>query len=276
MKTPVCAAAIALGLTAVVLGLAGARADQPGVPKEPVVPDEAFRAIVKEANHFIQEPLTKARTASPKPADASGYYGSARSNALLIALAAQNRMRDGRADAGRLATLRDAAVRLADVVQNNPRNLTEIVQLADLLNSYPDLKADPNARSGRVRLKDTFTHDDITFLFGGCSGRSGHAIQSDLLALSRQRSFTLAEVTKIERLGYKVALLAELVREFAPTFVSPNKPGRQEEWVRLADIVQQGGWDLAATVRDADFTEMKQGLGTLYSACATCHVLFRN
>src|SRR5262249_5815213 len=163
-----------------------------------------------------------------------------------------NRMRDPAADARQLATLRDQALRLAAVADQHPQAISEVRKQADILNRYPDLPADPNARTEPVRLRDAFTHDDIAVLLGGCSGRSGHAIEFELSALSRRRAFTEDETARIERLGYKVALIAELDREFGDRFVPANRPGLREEWVRLADNVRQGGWVLAEAARGTD------------------------
>src|SRR5262249_26628513 len=191
MNMPRCYVAV-LCLAVVIGGTAG-RADPPAPPaklkepQEPVLHDDDFRGIVEEANRYIQDALAKPRKASPKPTDTRGFYNPCRSNALLIALAVQNHMGDPDADGKQLATLRDTALNLVDAVEKKPLDFDEVVRLADLLNQYPKLKADPNAKTGRVRLKDTFRHGDITLLLGGCSGTSGHAIEAYMLALARKR-----------------------------------------------------------------------------------------
>src|SRR5262249_23844939 len=160
-------------------------------------------------------------------------------------------------------------------VEKKPADFDDVVRLADLLNQYPKLKADPNAKTGRVRLKDTFRHGDITLLLGGCSGTSGHAVQADMLALARKRlPYSEADEAKIERMGYKVALLAGLTKEYAAERTSPKKPDMQKEWVRMAGEVETAGWKLADAARVSDHDDIKKKLGTLYSLCATCHVAF--
>lgn len=268
---------VAVLCLAVVIGAAG-RADPPAKskePQEPVLHDDDFRGIVEEANRHIQDALTKSRKAT-KPADADGYSGTVRSNTLLIALGAQNRMGDPDADGKQLATLRDTALNLVDAVEKKSPDFDEVVRLADLLNQYPKLKADPNAKTGRVRLKDTFRHGDITLLLGGCSGTSGHAIQADMLALARKRlPYSETDEGKIERMGYKVALLAGLTKEYDAEHTPPKKPALQKEWVRMAAEVETAGWKLADAARVSDHDDIKKKLGTLYSLCASCHVVFR-
>src|SRR5262249_20676917 len=140
-----------------------------------------------ESNQFIQVALTTSRNAPSKSASANSYRSATRANALLIALAAQNRMDGPDADTRQLATLRDTAVKLGIVAGHNKPDFGEVVRLPDLLNTSPKLKADPNVSLERVRLKDTFTHDEISVLFGGCSGVRGQAIEPQWLALSRKR-----------------------------------------------------------------------------------------
>src|SRR5262249_39579464 len=140
-----------------------------------------------------------------------------RANALLIALAAQNRMRSARGDGKELATLRDAALKLAAAAEK--KDLADVLKHAAILSHYPRIKPDPNADPGLVRLKDLFDHDPISFLFGGCSGRKGHAIEFELTTLSRQTTpLTSAQAEKLELLAYKVALIGGLLRDFDDLF----------------------------------------------------------
>src|SRR5262245_54592710 len=108
---------LCLALTA--FALAGVRAaPEPAPPPREtdprVLPERAFLAIVKESNKFIQEPLAGARPSFFFPARVNPV--PVRSNALLIALAAQNRM-GAAADGPALATLRDATLKLAAAVR---------------------------------------------------------------------------------------------------------------------------------------------------------------
>src|SRR5262249_21544759 len=160
-----------LCLALALLSWPGVEAGGPGQGQEPILPDRAFREIVREANKFIQEPLAKAQ---PTPLPELSAM-TIRANALLIALAAQNRMRSARGDGKELATLRDAALKLAAAAEK--KDLADVLKHAAILSHYPRIKPDPNADPGLVRLKDLFDHDPISFLFGGCSGRKGHAIE---------------------------------------------------------------------------------------------------
>jgi hypothetical protein len=273
MKTPFRYLTIAtLCLALAFFSWPGAEAGGPGIEKEPVLPDKAFLEIVKEANRFIQEPLARDRPDAPVRGETA--VGTFRANALLIALAAQNRMGRADADAGQLATLRDAALKLAEAVEKQPCDLAEVRKQAEILNQYPNLKADPNARPGLVRLKDRFDHGPISFLFGGCSGGKGHAIQLQISKLAGQQApFTPDQAEKLELLAYKVALIGELLRDLDDVIPAKN-PELRKEWVSLAGEAQTTGWQLAETARGQNSTDMRRGVSKLHGVCTSCHEKF--
>lgn len=275
MKTSLfCVAVVCLG-GAAALGPAAplSLAPPPREVKERVLTDAAFRAIVREANQFIQEPLAQVR-AVPRSVDPSSLHALTRSNALMIALAAQNRMRAGGDDAGKLATLRDTAVKLAAAVGHNPRDPAAVLRLADLLNQYPDLAADPDARPVPVRLKYKFTHDDIIPLFGNGPVKKGHRMEFHLNRLARQATYTKEDAERLELLGYKAALIAELLRDF-DDLVPKSKQNQRGDWLKFAAEVEQDGWRLAEAVRGRDPADMKPAVRKLNAGCANCHADFR-
>src|SRR5262245_45049976 len=129
-----------LGATALVgLLVSGVGGDQEIAGPDRVLPAEACTAIVQEANKVIQEAL-KGRM----PADHHRYRPKnvIRPNALLIALAAQNRMGNQGVEARRLATLRDAALDLAEAVKKDPPDAAAVVRLARTLQRFPDVEPD--------------------------------------------------------------------------------------------------------------------------------------
>jgi len=275
MKVPLfCVAVVCLGAAASGRARPLPLAPPPREAKERVLSDEAFRAIVREANQSFQEPLVKALTAFPRPVDASVHYALTRSNALLIALAAQNRMRAGGDDARKLATLRDTAAKLAATIERNPYDLAEVLRLADLLNRYPDLAADPDARPVPVRLKDKFTHDDILPLFGNGPAKKGHRMEFHLNRLARQTTFTREDAERLELLAYKAALIGELLRDF-DDLVPKSKQNQRGDWLKFAAEVEQNGWRLAETARGRDPAEMKPVVKKLIAGCTNCHADFR-
>jgi len=244
-----------------------------GEAKPQVVPDCAALAIVKEANKFIREPLSKPprsvfRQVEIPPA-------RARANALMIALVAQNRMGAPGADTRRFVALRDAALQLATELRKNPRSLNEVRRLVDVMNRFPDILVDRDASLALVRLKDTFNHDDIGGLFGSCSADKSQRIERELFWLARQKTpITAEQADKLELVSYKVALIGEMLREL-DDFVPAKRQDERPEWVRQASNVHQNAWQLAATARGGNSAEMRRGLGKLTEACNSCHAQFR-
>jgi hypothetical protein len=256
-------ATFALALLPVFLAGAGPPADNR------VVPEEALAAMVRDANRFIREAVK-----GEQPVGTDGRHsrcGVISSNALLIALAAQNRMGNGDEKARQLATLRDTAVSLAAAVQNKPCDPAEVARLAGRLARFPDLKPDPQARTVRYRLKDHFDHGHIAVLFGGCGGHHGHRIQADLEKFGQQTTpFTAAEREKIRLVAYKVALLGELLRDFDDYFVL-TRTQQRKEWVRRAVDTEYAAWELAEASRADDPEGTKATLRKLNATCADCH-----
>jgi hypothetical protein len=198
-----------------------------------------------------------------------------RANALLIALAAQNRLGNQDVEARRLATLRDTALNLGKAVEKKPPDRAEILKLGQTLDRFPNLQPNPKASLVRYRLKDHFSHDEVGFLFGGCGGGKGHRIQREVIRFARHTTpFTRAERGKLELMAYKVALLAELVRDLDDTS-TVRTPEQRKAWVRLASVVQDGGWELAEASRARNFESTKKVLHQVNGACRECHRKFQ-
>ncbi|MBA4190937.1 MAG: hypothetical protein C0467_23360 [Planctomycetaceae bacterium] len=280
---------VVLGASLSTFGLAGVRAEPAPQPREvgkQVMPERVFQEIVKESTRFIQAALTKEPSTKPRPALPAACNVSItsartiRANALLIALAAQNRILSVGTgpDAAKLATVRDAAVKLAIAVAKNPTDNPDLLTLIAILSQYPDLKADPHASLALVRFKGTFTHDDIASIFSGCGGNRTQLIERHMLKLLQPKAlFAPGNVEKLELLAYKVALLADVIRDMDDMIPASDTKvvEHRQEWVRFASEVHQEGWQLAETVRDGNVAEMRQRLTKLDKACAACHDKFR-
>lgn len=262
----------AFALILVPFGSAGARASPREEPTRPIVPDRVFRQIVAECNQFMQATLAK----DAPYAVSHQWEWSVKANALLIALAAQNQMTKGGDDLRQLATLRDAALKLYEAAQRSPLDVGTVRRLAEVVKRYPDLKADPAARPDPVQLRAICTHDEISILFGGCSGRRGHAVEYDLEQLQKQKTPITAEQTeRIERLAYKVALVGGLLRDF-DDMIPATKPERRADWSRLASDLSDNAWQLAASARDRHVADTRRGIEKLNNTCTTCHQKFRD
>ena len=257
-----------LALPALIV-LAGIGLSQPGPASRKFELTQAdLDALVQKANKTIQEQFTK---------DTPDLM-ELRSQALLIALAAQNRMSGHKDDRLRLATLRDSAVKLARSlpahVAISTVQFNEARKHAAVLAQFPKLKIDPKAMNEIIRLKGTFDQEDIDLHFSNWAG--GNRIERQLIALIRQKTPLSAEqmTDAIPPLAFKVALLAEMLRDF-DDHVRPNKVAQRKEWVALATEVQYTGWELAEVARTKNAVATRKVIVSLNNACTNCHSKFR-
>ena len=247
-------------------GLAGEKTGSPSKPLPRLqLPEDIFAELVQEANDKIAFQLKT-------PGLGQEHV---RSQALLIALAAQHRMAHKQGDLRQLATLRDAAVRLARAADlDKPINEPEVRKQAHLLAQFPKLEPEPSASLELFRLKGCFEQEDIDRHFGGW--KFGSMIERDLMKLEKQKPpLTTDQLAKLERIGYKVALLAELLREF-DDHIPPQKAAQRKEWVALATEVQYTAWDLAEQARAGNGDMSHKSIVRINQACQTCHAKFRD
>jgi hypothetical protein len=259
----------AFGLVAVVSVLAGSAGGQPAPTPKPQLPklqlpDPIFTEFVQEANDKIAAELK-----------VGANTDRLRLHALMIALASQHRMAHKRGDMRQLATLRDAAVRFARASDpNRPIDLPEVRKQAEVLAKFPNITPDFKTSFELIRLKGPFDQEDIDSHFGAWN--SGATIEKDLFKLERQKTpLTAEQLGKVERIGYKVALLAELLRDF-DDHIRPPRLAQRKEWVAFATDVQYTGWELAELARDQKADAAHKTIVRLNRACQGCHEKFRD
>jgi len=276
-------AVFSTGLIALILlgpGWAGDRR----VERGQALPDEAFTAIVREASKSIDSSLRKGEPRST--------YITVRVNALVIALAADNRLIKKDADRS-VADLRDAAVnlveglelyhtdrawglRLAALNTSDSRAIhAELAKRFAVLERLREQKPNGGSRPVRSRVSSRFTHEDVAFFFGGCGGNDGHKIESELLRLTASAKAVVdAELPPLELLSYKVALVGELLRDFddhARHFKVGTIPERRKQWVGMAMDLEQAAWELADSARAKQVEKAREGVQKLDNACTACH-----
>lgn len=251
-----------------------------------VVPDEAFTAIVRDATQRIGATLRKGHPRTT--------YIDLRVNALVIALAADNRLL--KKDPAAVA-LRDAALHLVDGLEmhytsrdwvlghaalksgDNAAIHAELRRRFAALERWPEKKAGAETRFDRYRLSSRFSHEDVAFFFGGCGGSSGHKVESDLLRITGG-GLKQPELEAMELLGYKVALVGDLLRDYdghSTSFRGPP-PEPRKLWLNLSVDLEQAAWDLAASARSKHLETTRQAVQKLETSCTACHLKagFRN
>jgi hypothetical protein len=254
--------ALILGL----LSLSDARSG--GAPGEAKfrLPDAAFDELILESNKYLQEEIKSENPGIIR----------VRANALMIALASQHRMAPKKPNLDQLATMRDAAVRIARAVDLNgdKNDLATVRKQAALLAEYPSIKPDPNAIMEILRLKSVFEQEDVDFHFKNKNKQV--AIERELFALYRTPPpvITAQVAAKYEMIGYKLALLADQLRDFDEN-VRVHKFQRRKEWVAHATDVQYNGWELAEVFRSKNAPAAKAVVERINNACSECHSKFR-
>lgn len=249
------------------------------------LPDEAFTAIVREARQSIDRALRKG--------DPRSTYLTLRAEALVLALVADNRLNKPGEEAA-AAQLRDAALHLIDGLELHHTNQSWVVSHADLktfdsraihaeltqrfaaLEKSSERKPNGGARPVRYRLSSRFDHHDVTLFFGGCGGNSGHKIAGDLRRLNDagKSAFVAAELPPLELLGYKVALVGELVRDCdgnSEFFHQVPNADRRRQWAVMTADLEQAAWQLADSARAQQSEAAREAVAKLHRTCTACH-----
>src|SRR5262245_30038801 len=148
---------LAVGLTLLVLGAswlvgAGGRSAAGGGDTvwKPILPEADYQQLVERASKAIREELAAAQP------DAQAV-DKAHALAVLIAAAAQSSANRTGADVKRLTTVRDVAVKLAEMVQQ--KKLAEAKKQAEALTT---LTPDPQAKPVPAALVKTADRGEMT------------------------------------------------------------------------------------------------------------------
>lgn len=269
------------GLISVILLGFGWAGDDRDFQRNRVLPDDAFKAIVQDA--------TKAIDSSIRKGESRSTYINLRVNALVIALAADNRL--NKKEAARSAVdLRDSALHLVEGLDlhhtdrhwvlshaalstsDNGAIHSELARRFAALERLPERKPGNEPRPVRYRLSSRFTHGDVAFFFGGCGGHDGHKIEADLLRLT-EKGFGHQDLGALELMGYKVALVAELLRDFDEDsrFFRNATPERRKQWVGFSMDLEDAAWAVADGARSKQVETTKQAITKLDNTCTTCH-----
>ncbi|HEV3260851.1 MAG TPA: cytochrome c [Gemmataceae bacterium] len=234
-----------------------AAGDSPGPP---VLPETALAVVVKEAVKNIEKPADK-MTAK-----------RIRANAFMVAVAAQDAMLNKGADARRLATLRDAAIRLAKAAAGKRVNQAEAKKEAAVLASFPNIEPAADAKTDPVDLKDEFELADVMRVFDKAN-KGGQGVELQLVILQQQkRPYTPKQMADFETSAYKTAMIAALSRgqdEKATTKAD------KKQWQQWSDNMQKLSLELLQASGARDSKHFKVTLRKLSDSCASCHEKFK-
>ncbi len=242
-------------LTLLAVAETGSAADS----KSHVVPDADYPKLVKRLTKGIQESLK-----GGKPADEARE--KARTAAVLIAAAAQTKL-DG-SDGQMRATLRDAALKVADAIKAGKYD--EALKLADGLAT---LKEDPKAKKEKVQLvEDYITFPKLMHQFRppkeGGWGIFGHLykLQTDMKPVLPRGEINENFILEADQ----IALSADVALSNVPK----SKP---KEFTTNLEKLRQGAIDLAEALKDKDAAKTAvEPLSKLTTTCFGCHKTFRD
>ncbi len=225
-------------------------ADAPGQ----VLPDADYPKMLKYAVKGIQDSLK----GTPK----DELIIKARTAALMAAAYAQQNLEG--ADGQQRATVRDAALKIAEAIDN--KKFAEASKQAGELTT---VKADPAAKKQKIKLiDDRVKFKDLMNQFNH-PPEGGWGIHREFyqyqLVTKNIPSKDMGD--PLLQKAYQVAVTADLITDKVP---SKN----QKEWAAYAGDLKGGAVELAEAVKAKD---SKAGIGAITritNSCTSCHKLF--
>jgi len=223
-----------------------------------------------EFDHLVERTVRIVRDALKDQPDEKNAE-KARTAAIVIAAIAQ--YSQGGANAGRRATVRDAALRLAASIKAE--------KYADArlqAGSLAQLPADPKAKPRLVAIMDKQIElGEVMNHFASVrSGGTGAERKLDALAdnpLSKKnRSLPDKELTEELR---SIALRSAAVGELVKGHLNNKVKKFQKAWRDSAEAMRKSGLELAKAVASKDGKAAWNALNRLNDSCTVCHRKFK-
>jgi hypothetical protein len=241
----------AFGLVAI--GLSGSAAED----GKHILPDADYPKMVKYAVKGLQDAL--------KGTPDEARVNKARTAAVMIAAYAQQNL-DG-ADGQQRATVRDAALKLVDTIQN--KKYAEAIKQADAI---PSLAADPKAKKEKITLiGNQIQVADLMQQFK-FPPEGGWGIDRKLYGYRLGMKSKIPESDLNEKLAfeaYQVAVTTDLLLE------RKNVGDKTKEWQTFAGDLQKAALQLAEAARAKDGGSGQDAVVKMTTSCTGCHKAFR-
>jgi hypothetical protein len=254
-------ATLALGLCSLLAAGRSAAADDKANPWKPSIPEDDLNKLVDQDVKLLQEKLSgkmDKKTAR-----------KVRMAAIMIAVYAQN-AKNGR-DAQRLATLRDAAIKMADAAKEE--RFDEIKKDAEGLAS---VKADPAAQPGKVFVPKDFEVEDLMRPFA-LPSLGGEGFEKRIISLTK-RPLPAAQISReseeLALMAYKAAMIGQIAKTHNPE-KEPRAAKDQKDWELLSGEMYEGAMEFAAAAKAKDPKALKTAAVKLNNNCSACHKKFR-
>jgi hypothetical protein len=244
----------AFSLASLLLGISSiaSSADAPA----PLLSDGDYPRMVEPTVKLVQTSL--AGTPNRRAAD------KARLAVIMLAAFAQQNLKG--ADAQQRATVRDAALIIAGMIQK--KQFAEALKEVERL---PNLPANPDAKKERVKLIGPYL--DVEELMGQFRsekvGGLGIEARLDQLSVEKGGAVSAAAMTdELRLMAVRTAVAAELAREHVPMNKAPL-------WQKFADQMRKSAGELADAVKTKDGKSAFGAATRLNNSCNDCHKEFR-
>ncbi len=241
------------------------------------LPDAEFKALVEEdaKNIVAWAEIGKNAVAGkdPKAKDKLKHVNRAvKSNALLVALAAQNRMTGkNAADDAKLAALRDAAVDIAKSVR--AKKFDSALTIGKTLS--------PNMAAGKKKAAITPIGDlvhaaelDVGELMHPFRPVvvGGYGIEKEVQDNAQKKAVTPPD--KVAMLADRVLLIADVI-EFIE-FPGANNKKFKKDWADFNKDTKAAATTLLAAARTKNAKDIQAAFVKLETSCVACHRQFKN
>lgn len=244
------------------------------------VADGDYAKVLDHQLKVLQDALKALKDAKEKP-EVMKMTDKVRCTAVLIAALAQDNL-TGK-DAAQRATLRDAALKLAGLLKNEPAKVVDdAIKLAEGLKG---LKPDPKAQLAQVRLFDAHIDLAETMSFFKLPKAGGQGAEVQLLKLGTDKKKMIPAAALSDSLlvaAYQTALVADLSVAYVPKEVKVMDVKTKEvketdvkDWQTYTLDMKKSALELAEKVKANDGKAAFLALQKLNTSCTVCHDKFR-
>jgi hypothetical protein len=237
-----------------------AATDQPAVAliDKPVLPEPDLTSLTENDIKIIQTAL-----AGGMPDKKS--QTRAKASAYMVALYAQTLNEGGKS--GSLATLRDAALKVAEEV--NKENFTAAADIAKTLS--PKMPADPNAKTAPMPLQTMLEIGDLMSQFK-VARSGGQDLEKQMNDFIKKPTSSL-DLKAAGLLANKVATISQYTEAMPPMAAGGKDP---KKWVQWSQDMRVSALEASKAAKAGKAKDTKDALRKMEVSCTSCHNLFRD
>jgi hypothetical protein len=245
-KSVVRLALLAGGLSFLSFSTFGLAAD----PKAPTIPDADYAKLVESETKMLDEALKDKDKKAPT---------RARIIAIVLAAAAQDNLAGK--DAQQRATVRDAALKIADLIKDKKMD-----EAAKIVADLPTMKPDAKAKTEKVKIMgDKVDVQELMSQFQPTKG-GGLGYEKTLIDLASSKGKKVDD--KTPTLAYHVGIIGALSKEY----VADKTP---KKWEEFAEAMRSSAEELADAAGKKDAKATLTAVNKVTTSCSQCHDIYR-